>query len=65
MKNYSTTFLGIIATVAGPLIVSQGFSEACGAEIINWVMASAIPGLVLIYKERIARGDVTVAGFRK
>lgn len=65
MKNYSTTFLGIGATIALPLIVSQGFSEVCGNEIVNWVMVSALPGLVTIWKTRVAKGDVTVAGVRK
>lgn len=65
MKNYSTTFLGIIGTIALPLIVSAGFSEACGGEIVNWVMASALPGLLTIWKARVAKGDVTVAGVRK
>lgn len=65
MKNYSTTFIGIGLTVALPLLVKVGFSESCGSEIINWLFVSAVPGLITIWKTRINRGDVTVAGFRK
>ncbi len=63
--NYSTIFAGLLATVALPLIVKSGFSEQCGNEITNWVMVSAIPGLVTIWRARVAKGDVTLLGFKK
>ena len=57
--------MGIIATIALPFLVKFGLSESCGSEVINWVMVSAVPGLLTIYRARVAKGDVTLAGFKK
>jgi len=63
--NYSKTFIGIALVVGLPVLTKLGLSESCGQEVINWVIASVIPGLALIWKERVAKGDVNMAGFRK
>lgn len=65
MKNYSGVIAGLLATIALPMLVKMGFSEACGSELTNWVMVSAVPGLLAIYKSRISQGDITPLGMRK
>lgn len=63
--NYSKTFIGIALVVGLPVLTKLGLSETCGQEVINWVIASVIPGVALIWQQRVKKGDVTVAGFRK
>lgn len=63
--NYSKTFIGIAMVVVLPVLTKIGLSETCGAEVINWVIASVIPGLGLIWQQRVAKGDVTPLGTYK
>lgn len=63
--NYSKTFIGIALVVGLPVLTKLGLSETCGEEVINWVIGSMIPGLALIWQQRISRGDVNMAGFKK
>ena len=65
MENYSKTFVGIGMVIVLPLLTKMGLSESCGTEVINWVIGSMIPGLVRIWQQRVSKGDVSVAGFRK
>lgn len=68
MKNYSTTYAGVIIAVGGTLLVQFGFSESCSSEIISLSNAWLVPllgGGFFALKGRHNKGDVSILGVRK
>jgi len=63
----SKTIIGLITAVAGSLLVTLGFSDNCSSEIITKLLPliGSIPGLGVVYVDRLSKGDINFAGIRK
>jgi hypothetical protein len=59
----SQTILGVIVAVVIPVLTQLGFSSTCSNEIVT--LALPLMGGAWIWFNRVSKGDVTIAGFRK
>jgi ABC-type uncharacterized transport system permease subunit len=65
--KYSLTQGGLLAGVAGILLVQYGFSDSCSSEITAKLLPliGAFPGLATAWIGRYRAGGVTFGGFKK
>lgn len=61
MKGYSTTYGGIIAMIALPLLVNVGFSESCSNELVT-ILLPMIPGAIAAFRGRFKLGGIDKLG---
>lgn len=62
----SVVTIGILTSIAGPLLVQFGFSDACSGEITGKVvpLVAMLPGALLAQWGRVRLGGVNKFGVR-